>query len=321
MKRKYLLPQKGSFYKANLHCHSTVSDGRLTVEQLKEEYKKRGYSVVAFTDHNTYCMHDELNDDGFLAICGYEVDACEEGSWANKKVCHLNVYDKHPSPDKSAVLLSACADYRDKAAINDYIRKMTDDGFLVCYNHPEWSLERYPDYMPLDGFFAMEIFNTGCVTEGNYDFNTQAYEDMLRAGKRVFAVAADDNHNGFPLDSVRCDSFGGHVQIKSPSRGYDDNMTALERGDFYASTGATVEELYVEDGRVHLKTSGAKAVYCRSNCRAQEFAVAEKGKTITECSYRILPEMDYMRFEVIDSLENRAFTRAYFRDELAVDDD
>lgn len=50
--------------------------------------------------------------------------------------------------------------------------------------------------MPLDGFFAMEIFNTGCVTEGNYDFNTQAYEDMLRAGKRVFAVAADDNHNG-----------------------------------------------------------------------------------------------------------------------------
>ena len=50
--RKYLLPKDGIFYKANLHCHSTHSDGKLTVEQLKEVYKKEGYSVVAFSDHN-----------------------------------------------------------------------------------------------------------------------------------------------------------------------------------------------------------------------------------------------------------------------------
>ena len=25
--RKYLLPEKGTFYKANLHCHATFSDG------------------------------------------------------------------------------------------------------------------------------------------------------------------------------------------------------------------------------------------------------------------------------------------------------
>ena len=35
--RKYLLPENGNFYKANLHCHSTVSDGTLTPEEMKEE--------------------------------------------------------------------------------------------------------------------------------------------------------------------------------------------------------------------------------------------------------------------------------------------
>ena len=34
--KKYLLPREGQFYKANRHCHSTVSDGRWSPERLKE---------------------------------------------------------------------------------------------------------------------------------------------------------------------------------------------------------------------------------------------------------------------------------------------
>jgi len=41
--RKYLLPESGNFYKANLHCHSTLSDGNLTPEQLKKAYMDKGY--------------------------------------------------------------------------------------------------------------------------------------------------------------------------------------------------------------------------------------------------------------------------------------
>ena len=33
--KRWLLPEEGSFYKANLHCHSTYSDGQLTPEELK----------------------------------------------------------------------------------------------------------------------------------------------------------------------------------------------------------------------------------------------------------------------------------------------
>ena len=43
----YLLPKEGTFYKANLHCHTVVSDGDLTPEQVKEAYMGQGYSIVA----------------------------------------------------------------------------------------------------------------------------------------------------------------------------------------------------------------------------------------------------------------------------------
>ena len=38
--KKYLLPEKGNFYKANLHAHTNMSDGRDTPEEVKEIFKK-----------------------------------------------------------------------------------------------------------------------------------------------------------------------------------------------------------------------------------------------------------------------------------------
>ncbi len=39
--KKHLLPNKKS-YKANLHCHSTIYDGKMPPEELKDLYKKEG---------------------------------------------------------------------------------------------------------------------------------------------------------------------------------------------------------------------------------------------------------------------------------------
>ena len=37
--RKYLLPEKGQYYKACLHCHTTLSDGAMTPEEFKKRFK------------------------------------------------------------------------------------------------------------------------------------------------------------------------------------------------------------------------------------------------------------------------------------------
>ena len=67
------LPQ----YKANLHAHTTYSDGNFTPLQVKEHYKANGYSAVAFTDHDIFVFHDELKDEGFIPLHGYEMEITE----------------------------------------------------------------------------------------------------------------------------------------------------------------------------------------------------------------------------------------------------
>ena len=32
--KKYLLKEKGNFYKANLHMHTNISDGHMTIEEV-----------------------------------------------------------------------------------------------------------------------------------------------------------------------------------------------------------------------------------------------------------------------------------------------
>ena len=44
----HLLPTGTTWYRANLHCHTTVSDGHWSPERIKEEYIRAGYSIVAF---------------------------------------------------------------------------------------------------------------------------------------------------------------------------------------------------------------------------------------------------------------------------------
>ena len=70
---KYLLPYK-NFYKANLHCRSTLSDGMLTPAQLKENYKNKGYSVLAITD-NEPVSEKALCDEDFLVLSGFRFGA------------------------------------------------------------------------------------------------------------------------------------------------------------------------------------------------------------------------------------------------------
>jgi alpha-tubulin suppressor-like RCC1 family protein len=42
----------GSWYKAQFHCHTTRSDGKLTPEAVVQKYSDLGYDILAVTDHN-----------------------------------------------------------------------------------------------------------------------------------------------------------------------------------------------------------------------------------------------------------------------------
>ena len=104
--KKYLLPNNVNWYRANMHCHTTVSDGHYSPEEIKKAYKEMGYSIVAYTDHEIIRTHNDLTDDEFLAITSSEfsINDCKpcfeipEGEymdgWKSKKVIHLGIYAK-----------------------------------------------------------------------------------------------------------------------------------------------------------------------------------------------------------------------------------
>ena len=65
--KKYLLPQSGNFYKANLHAHTNMSDGLDSPEKVKEIFSSMGYSIVAYTDHDVFVDRSHLCDDNFFS--------------------------------------------------------------------------------------------------------------------------------------------------------------------------------------------------------------------------------------------------------------
>ncbi len=337
--KTYLLPKEGTFYKANLHCHSVISDGKLTVEELKELYMNEGYSIIAYTDHEVFIPHNELTDDNFLALNAYEVSVTKKipSDSPLSRTCHMCFI----SLDKNRVEQSIyydCTMYRkneqlvklDKSRdfivreytpefINGLIKQGVEDGFFVTYNHPVWSLETKDEYCSYHGMQALEIVNYGSLVAGFDDRNPMVYDEMLRGGEQIFCVATDDNHNYHPAGHEKCDSCGGFTMIKADALNYDSIADALRNGSFYASEAPLIEELWYEDGTVHIRTSEAVRIFFSTGIRRAKAAFAEKGKTITEASFEVKPNDIYFRLTVFDKEGKAAYSNAYYLKDLPIE--
>ncbi len=316
--RRNLLPE-GRYYKANLHCHTTVSDGRKTAAEIKDMYQKHGYSIVAFTDHCVYERHEELNDENFLAIGACEVNINEEkDDFAVTKVYHLNLYDMDPSVNRERKQEDLCPTmaYEDIEEINAYLERMEKLGFWICYNHPYWSLQTEQDFLPLKHVSAMEIYNHGCELDGLYGYNPRLYDAALRGGKRWFCVATDDNHNASEEGDGLCDSFGGFTMICPEEFSYQGVMDALKKGRFYASMGPEFRSVYVEDSVLYVETSPVEKIYVSMRGRDCYRKAAPCGQTITKACFPLSGEEGYIRVEIRDEKGRYADTNAWFPEEF-----
>ena len=251
--RKILLDANKNFYKGNMHCHSNLSDGYYTPEELKELYKGKGYNFLAITDHEFFVNHRELDDDDFITITSaeYAIKQFPEQSTLknfNMKVCHLNLYAKEQDNDYCVDYNSVLDHYSSEELrarlniptgdtpriygseeINRLISNANDHGFFVCYNHPRWSLENYADYSGYNGLWGVEIYNHACLTGGIYDYDINVFDDMLRDGKRIFASCGDDNHNA-SSDTRSIHSGGAFVMVNTDALTYSNIISALLKG-------------------------------------------------------------------------------------------
>ena len=338
-----LLPKTEKQYRANLHSHSTVSDGQFTPEELKKRYMDRGYSIIAYTDHNALVTHNELSDENFLALNGYEIDTFRlvdpsEGFEVQCLSTHLCLIAKDKNTDTMPLYVEARVPEgaKDKVkynrddphsereydadCINSLIKAAHDSGFFVTYNHPAWSFENFRQYSLYKGLDACEIMNFASVIEGYPDEVPYVYDDLLREGNDLSCVATDDNHNEAGM-------FGGSVVFCAEELTYEAIISALEKGHFYAVSrdpryeGPEFDSITFDGYKFTVKTkTPVRSVSFSSNHRLNGKTVAKDDNGIMEAEFTVVDTWDkrlYVRIVLEDYNGNRAYSNAYRYNRIA----
>lgn len=338
---KYLLPKVDRYFKAQLHTHSNISDGTPTPEEMKELYKARGFQILAVTDHNIIADHSRLNDEDFLMLTGAEYNINQDNDGGNRpwmlcKTYHLNFIAKRPDnlwqPFGPKAPNERNQAYWEKAdiggmhqvyslkCINGMIEEANRRGFLVSYNHPSWSLQDYTDYAGLKGLWGMEIANYDSFQHGSGDRdNSRVYNDLLSQGNRIFPLGGDDAHGAGCVG-------GAWIMVGAKKLEYGAVIDALEKGDFYATTGPEIFELSFCDGKLNIRCSDAQAIVLESGSRFYRAILPKKNEKLVRGGTMDIAKWlelcggedprAWIRITVQGPYGQYASTRAFFFDEF-----
>lgn len=312
MERIELLAGGLNAYKANLHCHTTCSDGRLTPRQVKDHYKAHGYSVIAFTDHNVLVDHSELNDPEFLALTGIEVDT-DSFVYGKKykfnQTCHLCAIARDPA---AAPPIFRAESYTPEA-IAAKIEEFHRGGYIVNYNHPTWSCESGEEFLRYGDYDGMEIFNYSAEVATNNGCSQSEFALALRLLERpIRCIAADDNHEGRNCEDDAC---GGWVVFKAPELSYRAIIEAYDNMQFYASTGPAIHQCLVEDGVLKLDCSPVRRVHVMGQGINPLLCEYAEGNDLThaELDLKTLPaDTLYLWVQITDGAGRKAWMNPWF---------
>ena len=337
----YLISPDKKQYKANLHCHSIYSDGNKTPEELKEMYRDHGYSILAITDHETPKSHAELTEDTFIMLTGYE---CYIRTSQNAKydvyakevhlnlfarepenetiICYSKPYCKYMSEERQAELKKA-GDERpreySREYINEYIATANENGYIVAYNHPYWSMENEEDVLSYDGLFSLEMCNYGSYLTNRLDYCGALYDKILLSGKRMACHSADDNHNKTPEGSPDFDSFGAFTMIMPGRFEYGAVIDAMEKGEMYSSMGPTFNSVSFDGEMLHVECSEVEQIIAYFGSKKPAFLRARDGETITAADLKVPSKARFVRVSLVDSKGRFADTRGFSREELGLE--
>jgi hypothetical protein len=236
----------GTFYKGNLHLHSTRSDGTLSPADVIAAYQGQAYDFVALTDHflpESNCRRDgdpntwitvsdtrDLRTADFTTILGAELHGPGMG---NGEMWHII----------AAGLPLDFARLGDGETGAQLAQRAVDAGAWVAMAHPTWNGLTLEDAKQVAPFVhAVEIYNHGCGVEVDRSDGWALSDQLSQEGYRLTAYAADDAHFQIPDEP---DSFGGWVQVKAEMLDPEALLAALKRGDFYSSTGPEIHDIAI----------------------------------------------------------------------------
>lgn len=299
-----IYPFKGysNWYKGNLHCHSTVSDGALSPKEVVELYRSNGWNFLALTEHRIYTHWQEFDSDEFIIIPGIEV-AVDENE--RPRCYHLVGVSDGNITVPHMERLDSFLWYGPKT-VQDSIDSLKGKGMQVFLCHPVWSRTEFEDFRDFENYFGIEIYNHGCEMEDRTGFSTIYWDSLLRRGKKIWGLAVDDAHHRIK------DHLGGWVMVKANKLTRSEIISALLEGRFYSSTGPIIYDFGFEDGEVFVECSPVKAIHFVSyEVRGRSY-YADDSKLLTSCRYKIKGEELFVRVECVDEYGRIAWTNPIF---------
>jgi hypothetical protein len=135
------------------------------------------------------------------------------------------------------------------------------------------------------------------------------WDSILSSGKIIYGVASDDVHSVKKLGDRRVPTPGhGWVMVRSAELNEKAIIEALERGEFYSSTGVELED-YQSNGR-----SVTVAIKPERGSKYRIQFIGAGGKVLAEsfensAVYRFKGDERYVRVRVLESNGKTAWTQ------------
>ena len=292
-------PAPTKWYKGNTHTHTLNSDGDSTADEVVNWYREHGYQFLVLTDHNFVTSVEGLNalhgaDERFLVIPGEEVSAR-----ASDKPVHVNALNpaRRVEPQSGTVV----ADVIQRNV--DAVRQASG---VPHINHPnfQWALTA-DDLKQVRNNRLIELYNGHPQVNqdggGGIPGVEEAWDRILSSGTVMYGIAVDDAHTFKQPGNPRVAGPGrGWVMVRAPRLDTRALLDALERGDFYASTGVVLDEVHVsrQEMRIKVRADGS------SKYRIQ--FIGKGGRLLAEVpdasgAYTFTGNEGYVRAKVIES--------------------
>jgi hypothetical protein len=275
----------GNWYKANLHTHTSLSDGDVNLPIRVKQYRDKDYQVLAVTDHEKTNHIDGYSDANFLLLNGMETHPKSNTEVPYHFVC-LNV----PESLKFEPNVNAA----------ERIRQVKTSGGEIIFAHPYWSGHNINDMLAVDGYIAMEVYN-GTFEYTGKGYNSVQWDQLLNTGHIIPAVANDDLHHSESIAQ-------SWTMIKAKELTPKAIMDALKTGCFYSSCGPAFEDFHVDANMAIVKCSPAVEIYFMGQNTYSHNITSNRNHLITSAQYKLPEKIRWVRAEIVDANGRHAWT-------------
>jgi hypothetical protein len=295
--------QPGRWYRGNTHSHSTESDGRMSITDRFAQYRDGGYDFLVLTDHRKVNDVSAHSRDGFLAISGSEVHPENPYGGGTYHIVAINIHTAIDDP---------------KMHPNQAIAEIRRQGGAAVLCHPYWCGHMITDYLELEGYFAVEVYNDTCMGIGK-GFSEPHWDDLLDRCGPTFGIAADDAHG------TEHDVFHGWIMVKSPDLRLASIMDALRTGSFYSTLGPEILDLDLVDGetttpqgetrtvqKVIVRSSPAQSIVFKAQRSRGRRCLPAAGELLTQAEYVLAGNEKYVRVEITAPDGKKAWSNPLF---------